>query len=350
MEPEMSVKNTKNEILAAYEELMKKVQDKKTDEPKKIQEQQKQETIVKNTAALSHEGIVKEISGLKVSLSSSLDKLNENYLTEFRKFEELQQAIQYEKRQLEELYQLSASTDSLSAMLLAQKEKKEQFELEMAVRKAELEEKIKNEKERFDTEMAEKRGQWKKEQEMYAAQTKESLEEKKKVQTREDEEYQYNLKISRKKESDQYEEKKQKLEKELVDKKAAFEKDFAGRETKIKEAEAELNDLRIKCSSFPAELEKTVNEVTKALSEKLETNFRFEKELKQKETEGDLKLKEQIIETLRAKIKDIETTTKEFSQKAVTAEASVKDIAIRAIESSAKPYFIEKPKEGGGKE
>jgi len=57
---------------------------------------------------------------------------------------------------------LSANTDSLSVMLLAQKEKKEQFEQEMAIRKAELEEKIKSEKERFETEIAEKKAQWKK--------------------------------------------------------------------------------------------------------------------------------------------------------------------------------------------
>ena len=89
MEPEISTKNTKNEILAAYDELIKKVQEKKTDEPKKVQEQQKQETVVKNAANLSNEGIVKEISGLKVGLSSALDKLSENFVSEFRKFEEL---------------------------------------------------------------------------------------------------------------------------------------------------------------------------------------------------------------------------------------------------------------------
>ena len=350
MEPEVSVKNTKNEILAAYDELMKKVQEKKTDEPKKVQEQQKQETVVKNAAALSNEGIVKEVSGLKVSLSSALDKLSENFVSEFRKFEELQQAIQIEKQQLEDLYQLSANTDSLSAMLLAQKEKKEQFELEMAVRKTELEEKIKSEKDRFDTEMNDKRSQWKKEQELYATQTKEAFDEKKKNQTREDEEYLYNLKISRKREADQYEEKKQKLEKELADKKAAFEKEFAERETQIKEAEAELKELRAKTATFPAELEKAVNAATKAVSERLETQFGFEKELREKENGGELKLKDQIIGTLNAKIKDLETTIKELSQKAVTAEASVKDIAIRAIENSSKPYFIEKTKDGQGKE
>ena len=350
MEPEVSVKNTKNEILAAYDELIKKVQEKKTDEPKKVQEQQKQETVVKNAAALSNEGIVKEVSGLKISLSSALDKLSENFVSEFRKFEELQQAIQIEKQQLEDLYQLSANTDSLSAMLLAQKEKKEQFELEMAFRKTELEEKIKSEKERFDSEMNDKRSQWKKEQELYATQTKEALDEKKKNQAREEEEYLYNLKISRKKEADQYEEKKQKLEKELADKKAAFEKEFAERETQIKEAESELKELRAKTAAFPTELEKAVNAATKAVSERLETQFGFEKELSEKENGGELKLKDQIISTLNAKIKDLETTIKELSQKAITAEASVKDIAIRAIENSSKPYFIEKTKDGQVKE
>lgn len=350
METEISVKNTKNEILAAYDELMKKVQEKKTDEPKRVQEQQKQETVVKNAATLSNEGIVKEISGLKISLSSSLDKLNENFVSEFRKFEELQQAIKIEKQQLEELYQLSANTDSLATMLLAQKEKKGQFEQEMAIYKAELEEKIKTEKERFDAEMNEKRAQWKKEQELYAAQTKEALEEKKKNQIREEEEYLYNLKITRKKEADQYEEKKLKLEKELADKKAASEKEFAERETKIQEAEAELKELRIKNAAFSAELEKAVNAATKAVTEKLETRYGFEKELREKETEGELKLKDQIIGTLQGKIKDLEATIKELSQKAITAEASVKDIAIRAIESSSKPYFVEKTKEGQGKE
>lgn len=350
MENEVSIKNTKNEILDAYNELLKKVQAKKTDEPKKALEQQKQETVVKNAASLSSEGIVKEISGMKINLSSALDKLGENFVAEFRKFEELQQAIQTEKQQLEDIYQLSVNTDSLSAMLLAQKEKKEQFEQEMATRKAELDEKMKTEKERFDQEMAEKRAQWKKEQELFAAQTKEAREEQKKGQAREEEEYLYNLKTTRKKEADQYEEKKQKLEKELADKKVAFEKESAGREAQIKEAEAELKDLRSKNENFPVELEKAVSAAVKSVSEKLEARFGFEKDLREKETAGELKLKDQIIETLRAKIKDMEGAVKELSQKATVAEGNVKDIAIRAIESSSKPYFVEKTKEGQAKE
>ncbi|MEI6048853.1 MAG: hypothetical protein WCS03_08135 [Bacteroidota bacterium] len=350
MEPEISLKNTKSEILSAYDEMLKKVSDKKTEEPKKVQEQQKQDTLVKKAASFSNEGIVKGIAGLKVDLSSALDKLGENLVSEFRKFEELQQAIKVEQKNLDDLYQLSVVSDSLSVMLLAQKEKKEQFELEMTSRKTELNENMKSEREHFETEMAEKKASWKREQESWQQKNKEESEEAKKNKVRAEEEYQYNLKITRKKETDLYEEKKQKLEKDLADKRIAFEKEFAEREVKIKEAEAELKELRTRDTAFPAELEKAVNASVLAVTEKLETTFRFEKELREKEAQGELKLKEQIIETLRSKIKDMEITMKELSQKSVTSEASVKDIAIKAIESTSKPYFVEKTREVQGKE
>jgi hypothetical protein len=350
MESEISTKNTKSEILSAYDELLKKIQDKKTEEPKKVQEQQKQENLVKKAASLSNESIVKGIAGLKVELASTLDKLGENLVSEFRKFEELQQAITVEQKNLEDLYQLSVVADSLSVMLLAQKEKKEQFEEEIASRKTEFNENMNSEKEHFETEMAEKKALWKKEQEIWQQKNKEESEESKKNRTRAEEEYQYNLKISRKKEIDVYEEKKQKLEKDLTEKRISFEKEFAEREVKIKEAEAELKELRTRNAAFPADLEKAVNASVSATTEKLQTTFRFEKELSEKEALGEQKLKEQIIETLKSKIKDMEINMKELSQKTATSEASVKDIAIKAIESTSKPYFVEKTREVQGKE
>jgi hypothetical protein len=350
METQPSLKNTKNEILSAYEELLKKMADKKTDEPKKVQEMQRQETIVKKAEGLSNETIIKGLAGLKVEITSSLDKLGEKFVEEYKKFEELQQAIQTEKKNLEDLYQLSASTDSLSVMLLAQKEKKDQFEQEMAASKTELMDKMKTEKERFDLEMNEKKALWKKEQEAFLEKIKEENEKTSKTRKREEEEYQYALQLTRKKEVDTYEEKKQKLEKELADKKMAFEKDVAERETNLKLAEIELKELRLKNAAFPVELEKALQSAVKLATEKLETTFNFQKELTEKEVSGELKLKDQIIQTLNSKIKDLETSLKELAQKTVTAEVSVKDIAMKAIEHSSKPYFIEKQKESGGKE
>jgi hypothetical protein len=331
---ELSTKNTKNEILAAYDELLQKTQESKTEEPKKVQEKQIQETIVKTAAASSYDGIVKNLSNMKIELSSSLDKLGDRLVSEFKKFEELQQAIQIEKKTLEDLYQLSATTDSLSVMLLAQKEKKKQYEDEMAALKS-----------KFEEDMSQSRLQWKKQQEEITEKLKEDADTLKKNRQRDEEDYQYTLKLTRKKETDLYEEKKAKLEKELAEKKATFEKDFAEREAKIKTAEKELAELKARNEAFPAEMEKAISAAVKNETARLKIENGFEKELTAKQTEGEMKLKEQTILALQSKIKDLELTIKELTTKAVTAEASVKDIAIKAIESSSKIQFVEKSKE-----
>jgi hypothetical protein len=331
---ELSTKNTKNEILAAYDELLQKTQESKTEEPKKVQEKQIQETIVKTAAASSYDGIVKNLSNMKIELSSSLDKLGDRFVSEFKKFEELQQAIQIEKKSLEDLYQLSVTTDSLSVMLLAQKEKKKQYEDEMAALKS-----------KFEEDMSQSRLQWKKQQEETTEKLKEDADTLKKNRQRDEEDYQYTLKLTRKKETDLYEEKKAKLEKELAEKKATFEKDFAEREAKIKSAEKELAELKARNEAFPAEMEKAISAAVKNETARLKIENGFEKDLTAKQTEGEMKLKEQTILALQSKIKDLELTIKELTTKAVTAEASVKDIAIKAIESSSKIQFVEKSKE-----
>ena len=344
MESNVSVKNTKNQILDAYNDLLQKLQVQRTEEPKKVQEQKKKEELVGNAKSLSNQGIVKGIAELKVNLSSALDQLGDKFITEYKEFEELQQAISVEKQNLEDLYQLSANTDSLAVMLLAQKEKREQFEIEMNERKLVLSEKINLENENHETEIQGKRVIWKKEQAEQVLTLKEETAKTKKEREREGEEYQYNLKINRKKEIDQYEEKKQKLEKELTEKKTAFEKEFQERKIKIEEAETELLELRKKNTAFPAEMEKAVNTAVKAETEKLQSVHQFEKELKDTEIEGELKLKAQTIDMLKAKIKEMEIAIKDMSQKTITAESSVKDIAIKAIESSSKSYIVENPK------
>ena len=104
-------------------------------------------------------------------------------------------------------------------------------------------------------------------------------------------------------------------------------------------------ELRKRNENFPKELEVAVKNAIEQTTEKMELNYKFEKELSEKQTEGELNLKKQTIETLQSKIKDLEQTIKELSQKANTAESSVKDIAIKAIESSSKIKIVDKQKE-----
>src|SRR5665648_522900 len=347
MTTEINLKNTKNEILSAYEDALKKIQNLKTAEPKQVQEEKQQQEVVKKASGNTTEGIVNGITALKLNVAKELDKLSELLTSEYKKLEDIQSAMRLEKQNLEELYQLSANADSLAAMLQAQKEKKALFEVEMTDRRSAFDEKmkadklgfdekIKNESESFETSMRSQKELWKTEQQKWTEQQKELKEKNEKDRKREEEEYVYNLKLTRKKESDLYEENKASLEKTLAEKKTNFDKEIAQREAEVVAAENELKELRTKNASFPSETEKAVTVAVKNVTEKLQAEFRFEKELTAKQTEGELKLKEQTIETLKSKIKDM--------------EASVKDIAMKAIESSGKMQMISNPRENSGKE
>ncbi len=325
MTQDVSSKNTKAQILDAYEELLEQVAKAKSNVPKQVQEEkQRKETVVK-VNDVSNKGIVNEINSLRANLNNSLENLEANLVSEFKKLEEIRAAIAIEKQSLEDLYSLSSTTDSLAAMLLTQKQEKENFEVDM-----------KQKKEDFENEILSIKEAWKLEKEKQKDEQKDFLEHIEKSRTREKEEYQYNLKIVRQKENDEYQVKKSKIDKELTDRKLSFNQEIEKREADITNAEAELIDLRKNNEKFPKELEKELANKKKEITERLTSLFEFESKLLAKQNEGELKLKDQTIGSLTEKISDIEKRTKELTDKANLAESNVKDIAVKAIESSSK--------------
>jgi hypothetical protein len=311
---ELSTKNTKSEILEAYEALLKDVQQAKTDVPKQIQEEKQKQETVKKVADITHDSIIEHISELKLNLAKSLDGILSGLTGEFQKLEDIRAAIEIEKKTLEDLYSLSANTDSLAAMLLVQKEKREAFEKEM------------NEKET----------QWEAEQDKHNADEKEYTDELAKKRKREEEEYQYNLKIVRQKEQDEYNSQKVLLEKELVEKKNAFEHEISVREATVKNAESELEELRKNNMEFSGRLEKALADQKKTITENLQTNYEFELKFIKNQNDANIRLKEQIIESLQEKIQELQSQLKEYADKANRAESGVKEIAMKAIENSSK--------------
>ena len=331
MEKKLSLTSTKSEILNAYNELVKKIQESKQENPKAEQEKKVKETTVETAAKLTDEEIIGAISALKLSLNSKLDKIEDDLTTERQKLAKIREAISVEDQRLKDLYQINTGADSLAAILAAQKEKKEEFEREMADRKNELEEQIKQEKLNRD-----------KETKLWEEKRKEAEEALKKQRTREEEEYKYNLQLARKKDKDEYEQKKAKLEQELIQKMESFESGIKVREQTVAAAEKELAELRLKAESFPSELEKAVQEAINETTARLDKDYKFEKQLLLKDHEGEIKLKNQQIESLMAKIKDLELQLKQAYSKAENAENNSKEITLKAIQSSGQIKIIEK--------
>jgi hypothetical protein len=334
MEKRPTPSSTKNEILEAYNELLKQVEEKKSGQPKEVKEKEERENTLKSAVSVNKEGIIKQIASLKLTLNAELEKVEEALVMESKKLSQIQEAITIQEQRLNDLYGINATADTVSTMLTLQKEKKDTFEKEMEQRRSQ-----------FDDDISETRTKWEKEKKEFELITKEEKDRLQKQRKRDEEEYAYNLDLSRKKDTDQYNLKKQSVEKELSDKKTLFEQEIKSREQAVIATENELAELREKVALFPTRLEQAVKEAIAENTVKLQTEYKFETQLKAKEFEGDVKLRDQEITNLRSKIKDLDIQIAQLAAKAEQADKSAKDIAIRAIDSSSNFKIIERTRD-----
>jgi len=92
--------------------------------------------------------------------------------------------------------------------------------------------------------MTQKRQQWKKEQEEFERVRKERDDQAKKERAREEEEYAYGIKLTRKKDEDDYASRKNAQEKALEEKRTSLEKSWLEREGPLAACEQELANFR----------------------------------------------------------------------------------------------------------
>ena len=327
--PEISEKSKKNEILAAYQELLEQIGQTKQESHQQEKKKQQEQDVVATASSMTTDHIVKNIADIKISIGQGLDMLEQRLVDEYRSLSELQSAIKIETTRLKELHEITVNADSLAALLLAQKEYKTRFEQEMMDRKI-----------KFESEMAEVKEFWDKEQECMEQGQRELKDSLKKTRMREEEEYAYALQLERKKDQDAYEAKRFALEKELVDKKEIFYKECAEREAILKSQEEDLKQMHNRVEQFPHELERAIRDTEKATREQLERTYQYQIDLSAKEVDGERKLTQQMISSLQAKIKEQELFIKQLTQKTDEASNQVQEIALKALESSSNMRFM----------
>jgi len=314
-------KSKKSDILDAYHELLKEtIELKKSSRKEQKKEVRTAETVER---AIKHhpDNFLKELTELKLSTGKLLDNIADQIAEEYKKLTEVREAIIIETEKLKEQYEINATADTLDALLLAQSRKKSEFEQEMEQKQQAI-----------DKAMVEKREQWNKEKEQVELQQKEEQQLWKKAKQREEDEYNYQQQLKHQKELDEFEQKKAALERELAEKTGAVEKALHDREAALSERELELNELHTKVTAFPDMLNATVEEAEKSLKARLDREFRFEADLQKKEIEGEIKLSQQKIINLEAKIKEQVSQIQQLTDRSSQATSQVQEIAIKALE------------------
>lgn len=323
-EREVSSKSSKNEILQAYNELLTKVREEQPPDRQELRKRDEQRQTLDRASKHSIDTIVKDLANRKVEIVRAFDTLENQLIEEHRKLTDIQQSIEIERRSLESLYEIKANADSLAALLLAQRQKKDEFEAEIAEARTALEEEI-----------SDARLRWSKERETEEQERKERLAEIARQRTREEEEYAYNLQMKRKKDADEYEAWKLSLEKELRETREAFERDLSERESVLAEGEREYSGLKAKVESFPAELEEAVREAEESVRKHLTSIHEHQAELAKKDMESERRLGQQTIVALEAKVKEQEDRVQQLARKMDEAGLQVQTIAVKAIEGAS---------------
>jgi len=329
----ISLSNTKQEMLDAYNDLVKKLDELRAAESKP--EEKIEEKAVKNAVALadslSLDGIVKGIGTIKAEIGALLNQLSEKLEREVGKYDTVKKALEAKESELREIFEIQKSASSLSALLEAQNLKREAFDVEMA-----------EQKEALTLEIHSARSEWEKEKKLHDIEIKERDAAEAKKRDRENEEYKYTITREQQLARDQfeaekakYEEEKAKLERELLLRKEAVEKEFAEREQAIRQGEDELNDLRKKVSLFPKDLETTVSREVKSAVERVIQESSNREELLKKEFEGERNVFTTRVAALERVVQEQNAQIAKLTQQLEKAYTQVQDIAIKAVEGSS---------------
>ncbi len=322
----LSLSNTKQEMLEAYNAVLKQLETQREAElkPEKRLEEKKAKEVIQVAESMSSEGVSREISNLKIETSKTLAQISDRLEEEVNKFRAIQSAITLKEKELQELYEIEKSAVTLAALIESQNQKRQAFEIEMAEKK-----------EALSQEIEALRAEREKEKNDYEGETKERDMAEKKRRDREKEEYEYSFKREQKLTKDKFEDEKAKLEKEILIKKGQMESELKGREKAIAEKEEELNELKKKVAAFPKEMETAIAKAVKETIEKLTLEAKNREELQKKEFVGEKNVFTTRVESLEKAVKEQSEQITKLTQQLEKAYQQVQEIAVKTIEGSS---------------
>ncbi|MDJ0724728.1 MAG: hypothetical protein QNJ38_06420 [Prochloraceae cyanobacterium] len=350
MNKRVTAKNTKAEILDAFEELKKE----KSNLEREIRQLKKTipeevATIVTsptktsngdrtNLSANSSPNIVKVIENLKslqVGFGSAVSNLSKQLITEASSLEEIQKLLTEENQQLQELHELeSVEETTLEELFQSYIENSKTFKEEVSEQKETLENQIEDLKQA-----------WRKEQIDRNRQVKERNENYQKNQQRDKEEYEYNLELERNLSEEEHEQHKKNLYDELKESLEAQEKQWQEREESITKKEKEYAEAKEKVEAFEGKLEQNIKNGKQQGQNIGNYQGRIKADLRTKEVEGQKQNYQLQIESLEQTIVNQQAKIANLSKQLDAALKQVQDLAVKAIEGNSNRNSFQAMKE-----
>jgi hypothetical protein len=341
-------KNTKTEILTAFDELLKQ-KDELLKQNKALETQLREKPTQSSPVAVSDkvandqpssppepmtvpamaspqkmEAIISGLNRLQLSFGSAVSDLSEKLTQEVFKLQEVQQSVTEEVEQLEALHDLQADDCSVETLIQQYEDSSKTFN-----------EELRQQQETLNQELTQARKAWAKEQEEQQRRLKERNENASKTQGREDEEYRYSLELERKLTDDEYDQEQTRLYAELEELRQTREKQWAEQEKTISERETQFAELKAKFEAVPKDLEAAIKRAKEEGKGIASHQAKIKADLLAKDVEGQKRTYDLRIESFSATIQAQETRIQTLSTQLDSALKQVQDLAVKAIEGSA---------------
>ncbi len=335
--PNVSMTNTKKELLEAYEEAKEHVQSLSKDllDAEKAHQRLEKKVAAATADAQAAQDPLKRLHDLRGTISRELTELAERFETEIETYRKIQSAIETKKEELNTIYEVETAASDLAALIDAQRVKKDQFEREMQ-----------NQKGAFESEMEELRTQWQREKADRDRRVKEQAETIDKQRQREKEEYEYTFSRDKAQRKNALDDELQILEKELTVKRSEFENECQNRtaeldtrEKAIADREKDMETLQKEVESFPKRNEAAVQKAVADATEGLTRNFKGDKALMDARFEGERNVLMGKIEALEKMVALQAAQISDLAKKNELAYEKVQDIANRAVTSARRDTY-----------
>ncbi len=333
MTEDISMKNTKKELLEVIENMQREISKKEQSllNPEKVKKEAATKEVIKQAEETTASDITTQIHDLKVVITQELSELADKIASETKKYSVLQEAIELKQAELEEIYGIENHAVSLAAIIESNKHVKEQFEIDITHQREKLEDEIK------ETQTA-----WENKKKDYKETQIEEQKTRAKERKREEDEYTYNLHRSRSLEENNYADKLTALEKEIEGKREAIDKHVEektvllnDREQLLAQREQTMETLERSVESYPTELKTAVNSAIEQKETELSTSFNQEKALLTKGAEGEQKVFETKISALESLVSDQARQIEKLNNQQEKAYQQVQDIASKAVIGAA---------------
>lgn len=275
-------KRTKQEIVDEYEKMQSELEHLR--QSAKTVYSQPAMDLVKTTKEQTPQAIEKVFADAELAVRDHLSAVRDAIAEQSKTFQEIQDAIELSRQQLELQRNIVLATDTLDVLIEDHAKKMGMFETEAFEKSRMLEEQI----------IA-----------------------KKKAWERDAEEYEYQKKLTRERD---------RVEAEVR------EKGLSDREDVLRTQEVDVVQMRKAIEHFPQELETKLVECEQRTADRVTTQFAHEKALVEKETSSQIRLLELTVKNVEEKLTNIVTENIALKKIADEANAKAQALAMKAIE------------------